>query len=60
MDDETTIDPIEQLDRQRERAIAAAVRARFGQGDSQQAVREVNSLSERRLSMQVQASRFAA
>lgn len=44
-------DPIEELDRQESRAIAAAVKARFGQGDLPAAQREVDRLAQRRLNL---------
>lgn len=53
-------DPIEALDREQERAIAAAVRAQFGQGDLPTALREVDRLSRRRLQMHAMVSRLSA
>lgn len=53
-------DPIEDLDREEERAIAAAVQARFGQGDLQAALREVDRLASVRLTMHAQVTRLYA
>lgn len=51
-------DPIEQLDRDEERAIAAVVRARFGKGDLASALRTMDSVTTRRLQLrQQQATR---
>lgn len=44
-------DPVEEFDREQERAIAAAVRAQFGHGDLREALRQVDRLAERRLKM---------
>lgn len=54
-------DLIEDLDRKEERAIAAAVKARFGQGGNlDAALREVDRLSAVRLSMHARVSRLYA
>lgn len=53
-------DPSEDFDREQERAIADAVRAQFGEGDLGEAVRQVNRLAERRLSINNQVSRLYA
>lgn len=54
-------DLIEELDRKEERAIAAAVKAQFGQGGNlDAALREVDRLSAVRLSMHAQVSRLYA
>jgi hypothetical protein len=54
-------DPIEQLDREEERAIAAAVKARFnGRGDATAALREVDRLAVRRLAMYAGVTRICA
>ncbi|MEH3045700.1 hypothetical protein [Sphingomonas adhaesiva] len=53
-------DPIEDLDREEERAIAAAVQARFGQGDLQAALREVDRLAAMRLRMHERVTRLYA
>ncbi len=45
-------DPVEDLDRRLERAVAAAVKARFGDGDdSGHAFDEVHRLSQQRLNL---------
>ena len=56
----TEHDPIEDLDREEERAIAVAVKARFGQGDLTAALREVDRLAVRRLHMHAQVTRLYA
>lgn len=53
-------DPVEMLDREEERAIAKAVKARFGQGDATAALREVDRLAKRRLNMYAQVTRLHA
>lgn len=50
----TQQDLIEELDRDQERAIAAAVKARFRHGDVGAALREVDRLTARRLELQSQ------
>ncbi|WP_288414921.1 hypothetical protein [uncultured Novosphingobium sp.] len=54
-------DPVEELDREEERAIAAVVRARFGKGDLQAALRTMDGVTTRRLQMRAQQAtrRFA-
>lgn len=47
-------DPIEELDREEERAIAAVVRARFGSGDLDDALRTMESVTSKRLRMREQ------
>lgn len=57
----TEKDPVESLDREEERAIAAVVRARFGQGDYQRALQSMEAITSRRLMMrQRQALRRSA
>ena len=53
-------DPIEEFDREQERAVAAAVRAQFGHGDLGEALRKVDRLAERRLKMHHGVSRIYA
>ncbi|MBD8679250.1 hypothetical protein [Sphingomonas sp. CFBP 13720] len=53
-------DPIEQLDRDEERAIAAAVKARFGHGDLTSALRQVDDLARQRLALNARGSRLYA
>lgn len=53
-------DPIEELDREEERAIAAAVRARFGQGDLRAALSEVDRLAKNRIQMHRNTTRICA
>lgn len=47
-------DPIEELDREEERAIAAVVRARFGRGNLDDALRTMESVTSKRLRMREQ------
>ena len=47
-------DPIEELDREEERAIAAVVRARFGRGNLDDALRTMESVTSKRLKMREQ------
>ena len=54
------LDPIEEFDRQVERAIAAAVKARFRQGDVDAALREVDRLTKQRLEMNAAVTRLCA
>lgn len=42
-------DPVEELDREEERAIAAVVRARFGKGNLGDALRTMESVTSKRL-----------
>ncbi len=42
-------DPVEELDREEERAIAAVVRARFGKGDLRDALRTMETVTSKRL-----------
>lgn len=44
-------DPVEELDREEERAIAAVVRARFGKGDLHGALQVMDGLTRKRLKM---------
>lgn len=44
-------DPVEELDREEERAIAAFVRARFGKGDLNDALRAVEGVTSKRIRM---------
>ncbi|WP_423605692.1 hypothetical protein [Sphingomonas sp. MS122] len=53
-------DPVEDFDREQERAIAAAVQAQFGKGDLREALRRVDRLAERRLEMNGKLSRICA
>ncbi|MGN7998026.1 hypothetical protein [Sphingomonas sp. 22176] len=53
-------DPVENFDREQERAIAAAVQAQFGKGDLREALRRVDRLAERRLEMNEKISRICA
>lgn len=53
-------DPVEEFDREQERAIAAAVQAQFGNGDLGEALRRVDRLAKRRLEMNGQLSRLCA
>jgi hypothetical protein len=50
----TEHDPVDQLDREEERAIAAVVRARFGKGDLTQALNTMNGVTTKRLQMRAQ------
>jgi fructose-1,6-bisphosphatase/inositol monophosphatase family enzyme len=47
-------DPVEELDREEERAIAAVVRARFSNGDVRGALRTMESVTSKRLRMREQ------
>ncbi len=49
-------DPVEELDREQERAIAAAVQAQIGHGDLREALRLVDRLAERRLQMNAESA----
>ncbi len=60
MEPETDTNPIEQLDRDEKRAIAAAVRARFVTGDIRAAMRQVDEVARRRLEMNAQVTRLYA
>jgi hypothetical protein len=53
-------DPVENFEREQERAIAAAVQAQFGKGDLREALRRVDRLAERRLEMNEKISRICA
>lgn len=54
-------DPIEELDREEERVIALAVKARFGQGgDLNTALRMVDDVARRRLLINAQVTRLYA
>ncbi|MHA6769073.1 hypothetical protein [Sphingobium ummariense] len=57
----TEPDPVDLLDREEERAIAAVVRARFGRGDLRQALSTMEGVTTRRLHMRAQqvVRRFA-
>ena len=44
-------DPIEELDREEERAIAAVVRARFGRGNLGDALRTMETVTSKRLKL---------
>lgn len=44
-------DPVEELDREEERAIAAYVRARFGKGDLKDAERTMEGVTSKRIRM---------
>jgi hypothetical protein len=50
----TEPDPVDQLDREEERAIAAVVRARFGRGDLRQALNTMDGITTKRLQMRAQ------
>lgn len=51
------LDPVEALDREEDNAIAAVVRARFGQGSLQDALRTMGSVTDKRLRMRVRQVR---
>lgn len=51
------VDPVEQLDREQERAIAAVVRARFGNGDLVLAQRAVDKIASKRLRLRAEQAR---
>ncbi len=53
-------DPIEELDREEERAIAAAVRARFNGGDIKAALQEYDRLANTRIAMRRQVTSLCA
>lgn len=54
-------DPVEDFDREMERAVAAMVQAQFGRGGNvDEALRHVDRLAERRLRMNHEASCLAA
>jgi hypothetical protein len=50
----TEHDPVDQLDREEERAIAAVVRARFGKGDLRQALSTMEGVTSKRLQMRAE------
>lgn len=50
-------DPIEDLDREEERAIAVVVQARFRSGDVRAALQEVERVARRRIEIQAQGER---
>lgn len=50
-------DSVEALDREEESAIAAVVRARFGKGNLQDALRTMDRVTDKRLRMRVQQVR---
>lgn len=60
MEPETETNPVEQLDRDEKRAIAAVVRARFVTGDVCAAMRHVDDLARRRLELNAQVTRLYA
>ena len=54
------LDPVEEFDRQLERAVAAAVKAKFRHGDVEAALREVDRLTKQRLAMNAGMTRLCA
>lgn len=51
-------DPVEALDREEESAIAAVVRARFGEGDLAKARRELEIVTSKRIQLREQQVRL--